>query len=153
MRLLASTDFALRTLMRLAVEPDRRLSTEELATDLAISRNHLQKVVQNLADAGFVKTARGVGGGVMLARPAVEIGVGAVARAFESYQPIVECFRADGGLCPLSPACFLKGVLAAAGENFYRDLDRYSLADCLGRGRRQRWGRTTPERSRKAARV
>jgi Rrf2 family nitric oxide-sensitive transcriptional repressor len=132
MRLLASTDFALRTLMRLAVEPDRLLSTEALARDLVISRNHLQKVVQSLADAGLVRTVRGAKGGVMLGRPATEIRVGAVVRTFERDQAMAECFRADGGLCSLTPTCRLKGMLADARAGFFEHLDGFTLADCVG---------------------
>lgn len=130
MRLLTATDFALRTLMRLAAEPERHLNTEELAADLAISRNHLQKVVQTLADAGFVRTLRGAKGGVTLGHPAGEIQIGAVVRWFEREQGVVECFRPDGQQCVLDPGCRLKGMLAGAREAFLRHLDQFTLADC-----------------------
>ena len=54
MRLLASTDFALRVLMRLAATPAAHVSTDALARELAMSRNHLHKIVQYLAEAGLV---------------------------------------------------------------------------------------------------
>ena len=57
MRLTSFTDFGLRVLMRLAGQPDAVLSTEQVAREFAISRHHLQKVVQDLAAAGFVRTA------------------------------------------------------------------------------------------------
>jgi len=131
MRLLASTDFALRALMRLASDPDRLLSTEYLARDLAVSRHHLHKVVQSLSDAGFVRTTRGAKGGVTLARPPAKIKIGAVVRAFERDQAIVECFRADGGQCSLTPACRLRRILADAREGFFGHLDGFTLADSL----------------------
>ena len=56
MRLTAFTDFGLRALMRLAGEPDRSFSTNEIASEFAISRNHLTKVIRDLADRGFVTT-------------------------------------------------------------------------------------------------
>ncbi len=131
MRLTAFTDFGLRTLMRLAAEPDRHLSTEALATELAISRNHLLKVVQALAETGFVRTLRGAHGGVALARPPEAIRMGAVARALEGDQPLVECFRGDGGCaCTLLPSCRLRSALAQAQDAFYATLDRLTLADC-----------------------
>jgi Rrf2 family nitric oxide-sensitive transcriptional repressor len=133
MRLLTATDFALRTLMRLAAEPTRCLSTEQLANDLAISRNHLQKIVQALADDGFVRTLRGAKGGVMLGRSADDIRVGAVVRRFERDQAVVECFRPDGGFCTLLPECRLKGIIAGAREVFFRHLDQFTLADCSTR--------------------
>jgi Rrf2 family nitric oxide-sensitive transcriptional repressor len=132
MRLLESTDLALRVLMRLSVTPDRHFSTEVLARELTISRNHLLKIVQYLTEAGLVRTIRGAHGGVMLARPAAEIRVGTVVRDHEVDQALVECFRADGGACTLLPRCRLRGMLAEAKELFYRHLDQFTLADCFG---------------------
>jgi Rrf2 family nitric oxide-sensitive transcriptional repressor len=131
MRLLASTDLALRVLMRLAATPDRHVSTDALARELALSRHHLHKIVQYLVDAGFVRTIRGARGGVMLARAATQIRIGQVIRGHEEDQALVECFRADGGACTLLPQCRLRGMLAGAKNLFYRYLDRYTLADCL----------------------
>lgn len=130
MHLLVSTDFALRILMRLAAEPNRAITTEELARTLDISRNHLQKVVQRLVDGGFVRTLRGARGGAMLDRPAKDIAIGAVVRWCEQGQVVTDCFRPDGGTCTLIPACRLKGMLANAEEAFFASLDRRSLADC-----------------------
>lgn len=112
MRLTAFTDFGLRALMRLAGEPERLFTTEEIAAEYAISRHHLVKVVRDLAAAGFIETRRGTGGGFRLARPANEISLGEVVRALESRAALVECFRPDGGQCALSPDCRLKGHLA-----------------------------------------
>jgi Rrf2 family transcriptional regulator, nitric oxide-sensitive transcriptional repressor len=131
MRLLTSTDFALRVLMRLAATPDAHLSTDALARELVISRNHLHKIVQYLTEAGLVRTIRGAHGGVILARPADEIKVGEVIRSHEQDQALVECFRPDGGACNLLPRCRLRGMLDAAKNAFYQHLDRYTLADCL----------------------
>ena len=134
MRLLTSTDFALRVLMRLSATPDTHASTDELARELIISRHHLHKIVQYLTEAGLVRTIRGARGGVMLARPAREIKVGDVVRSHEQDQALVECFRADGGACNLLPRCRLRGMLDGATNAFYAHLDRYTLADCLAAG-------------------
>ena len=83
MRLTSFTDFALRALMRLAGEPGRSFATNEIAAEFGISRNHLAKVVRDLADSGFISTQRGVGGGFTLARPAQSITIGEVVRALE----------------------------------------------------------------------
>jgi Rrf2 family nitric oxide-sensitive transcriptional repressor len=154
MRLLVSTDLALRVLMRLAAAPDAHVSTDVLARELVVSRNHLHKIVQYLAEAGLVRTIRGARGGVLLARPAAEIRVGDVVRRHEADQALVECFRPDGGACTLLPRCRLRGMLAVATDAFYQHLDRYTLADCLGGpGASARDSRSPPRRAgrRKAA--
>ncbi len=134
MRLTMFTDFGLRALMRLAAEPERSFSTGEIATEFAISRNHLTKVVRDLADAGFVETQRGSGGGFRLARPAETITLGQIVRALEQRHALVECFRIDGGECTLTPQCRLKSKLAAAREAFMRELDATTLAACAYAG-------------------
>src|SRR6185437_479624 len=93
-------------------------------------RNHLAKVVRDLADGGFITTQRGVGGGFALARPARAITLGEVVRALEGTSALVECFRQDGGSCVLTPRCRLKSKLASAREAFMRELDETTLADC-----------------------
>jgi Rrf2 family transcriptional regulator, nitric oxide-sensitive transcriptional repressor len=133
MRLLASTDFALRVLMLLGQERlQDTTNVETLARKLGLSRNHLHKIVQELAALGIVQTVRGAGGGVRLAKPARAVRIGALVRALESDQAMVECFRSDRGACTLEPGCRLRPMLRKARESFYKTLDDYTLADCLG---------------------
>ncbi len=130
MRLTSFTDFALRALMRLASEPARSFATNEIAAEFGISRNHLAKVVRDLAENGFISTQRGAGGGFALARPPQSITLGEVVRALEGRHALVECFREDGGACALTPRCRLKAKLAAAREAFLRELDATTLGEC-----------------------
>ncbi|MBR0652772.1 Rrf2 family transcriptional regulator [Roseomonas terrae] len=131
MRLLAATDVALRVLMRLGAEPARRQAVETLARSVGVPRNHVHKIVQDLAAAGLVQTRRGAGGGVELAVPPAALRLGTVVRRFEAGQALVECFRPDGGACCLSPDCLLRGVLWRAREAFLAQMDATTLADCL----------------------
>lgn len=146
MRLLASTDFALRTLMLLASQPQNTpLNVETLAALLGnVSRNHLHKVVQNLAAMGLVRTIRGNGGGVVLAAQPDTIRVGKLVRDLEGDQPVVECFRADGGACSLHIGCRLRCHLQHARDGFFRDLDQHTIADCLPAPRKKRSKESVP---------
>ncbi|TMV73149.1 Rrf2 family transcriptional regulator, partial [Thioclava sp. BHET1] len=129
MRLTAFSDFALRTLMRLAAEPERAFTTDEIAEGFAISRHHLAKVVRALVEAGYVSAQRGAGGGLRLAQRPEEIRLGTVLRRMEEGQPMVECFRADGGACRMRAGCRLRMRLARAEAAFFADLDRSTLAE------------------------
>lgn len=128
MRLTHFTDYGMRMLMRMASTPDRAYSTAELAEELQLSRNHLAKIVQRLAQAGIVTTRRGGGGGAMLARPPSEIRLGMLVDLLEDRQPIVECFS-ERNDCTLVGCCALRGRLQQAETAFLKELDRSTLAD------------------------
>jgi Rrf2 family nitric oxide-sensitive transcriptional repressor len=91
----------------------------------------LVKVVHNLSQQGFVKTTRGKGGGISLARAPGRINVGDVVRHTEIDFHIVECFDPASMTCPIIPACLLRRVLREASSAFMKVLDSYTLADLL----------------------
>ncbi len=131
MRLLASTDLALRVLMLLGRSEPGKLNVEQIAGRLGgLSRNHLHKIVQDLVGLGVLRTVRGAGGGVVLAKPLRAIRLGKLVRMLESDQAVVECFRSDGGCCALQIGCHLRGMMRAAQDAFYDSLDQHTLADC-----------------------
>jgi Rrf2 family nitric oxide-sensitive transcriptional repressor len=131
LRLTLHTDYALRMLMLLALEPDALHTIEEIASRYRISRNHLMKVTQTLAGAGFVESLRGRGGGLRLGKPAAEIILGEVIRATEDGFNLVECFDRKNNSCMVAPVCGLRGPLEEALLAFLAALDRYSLADLV----------------------
>jgi Rrf2 family nitric oxide-sensitive transcriptional repressor len=131
MRLTIRTNLAMRTLMYCAVHRGRTVRKHEIAAACNASENHLGVVVNLLAQAGFVDTARGRNGGIRLARAAGEITVGAVFRVFEAGVPFAECFDGAANRCPLSCACRLRGALDAALAAFYAELDRVTLEDLV----------------------
>jgi Rrf2 family nitric oxide-sensitive transcriptional repressor len=130
MRLTSFTDFGLRALMKLAGGENRLYTVEEIAGEFALSRDHLTKVIRELARHGFIVTQRGAAGGFRLARPAHDIRLGDVVAALEGRHALVECFQADGGNCRLMPQCRLKSRLARAERAFIDDLNQSTLADC-----------------------
>ncbi len=133
MRLLASTDIALRVLIALARLPAGEIVTvETLAVVLGgLSRHHLHKIVQQLTALGLTRTTRGIAGGVGLAVEPASIVLGGLIRRLEGEQPLVECFRAEGGACTLLGDCGLRFLLRDANEAFFGVLDAHTLADCL----------------------
>ena len=131
MRLNTQTDYALRLLMHLAVNPSRLVTIQEIADRFSISKNHLMKLASTLAHEGFVISVRGRSGGLKLGRSSERITVGAVVRCMESDFAMVECCQARRGECLITPACRLKGVLNGAVTAFLAELDRSTLADLV----------------------
>lgn len=126
MRLTRYTDYALRVLIYLGARPDALCSIAEISRAYDISQNHLMKVVNDLVNAGYLASARGRFGGIKLARPAVEIKVGAVIRHTEDGFDLVDC-----GECIIAPACGLTGAFRQALAAFLNVLDGYTLADLI----------------------
>ncbi len=63
MRLQKSTQFALYAVLELAADPERQMSTADIAARYGISAHHLAKVMRRLVRAGLIQSVRGVGGG------------------------------------------------------------------------------------------
>lgn len=124
------TDLGLRVLMYLSMgERDTaRATITELAERLAVSRNHLVKVVHRLAQLGLVATTRGKGGGMALARPADQYRLGDVVRALEDNPSLIDCGAPP---CVLARNCQLKSALDDALQAFFERLNQYTLADAV----------------------
>ncbi|TCR64087.1 Rrf2 family transcriptional regulator [Bosea sp. BK604] len=129
MKLTAHTDYGLRMLMALAVAGERRVTIEEVADRHRISRNHLMKVAQTLVGLGLIRSTRGRGGGLTLAKQPTDIRIGAVVRALETDTDLVACLGDNPASCVFSGACRLTGALRQALEAFFAELDRLTLAD------------------------
>lgn len=136
MHLTTHTDYALRTLIYLAVgKSDSWTSVREVAEHYGISHAHLVKVAQGLASGGFIDTRAGRHGGMRLASPPEELSVGAVVRHMEPLG-LVACMRpAEMGTCTIEAACGLGGVLDRAVAAFLAELDGVNLRMCIAKPR------------------
>lgn len=117
--------------MVLGLEPGECITVQVIATRMNMSYEHLVKIVQRLAELGYVETVRGRNGGVRLSKPADEIRLGKLVRETEENLTLVECFDPEHNTCPISPVCQLAGVLEEALTAFLAVLDKHTLADAL----------------------
>jgi Rrf2 family nitric oxide-sensitive transcriptional repressor len=67
MKLNKASLFALFAILELASDPERQLSTSDIADKYGISTHHLAKVMRNLVQNGLVTAMRGAGGGYRFA--------------------------------------------------------------------------------------
>ena len=130
MRLTKYSDFALRTLIYLALAK-RRCTIDEITESYSIPKNHLIKVVNQLSSLGYIDSTRGKGGGIDLAHHPQDIYLGDVVRATEQNFNLVECFSSDDNECVLSPSCKLAAIFSQALEEFLSVLDKHTLDDVV----------------------
>lgn len=130
MYLTRHSDYTMRLLMHLAVQPGETATIQEIAERYRISRNHLMKVANQAVQAGYVISQRGRIGGLKLAKAPSKIRIGQVLRATEDWT-LVECFDSVSNQCPIPAGCGLRSVLKEALDAYLAVLDRYSLADIV----------------------
>jgi len=126
MRLTRYTDYAIRVMIYLGYREGHLCSIREIADAFSISQNHLMKVVQDLAAAGFIDTIRGRGGGIRMATPAVEINLGQLLRHTEDIADLLPCSD-----CIVGRGCGMPKILSEATAAFVAVFDRYTVADLL----------------------
>ncbi|MCD6050638.1 MAG: nsrR [Verrucomicrobia bacterium] len=136
MNLTLFSDYSLRILMYAAVQGEKQFSVDAVAEAYKLSRHHVAKAVNFLAQEGYLTAKRGRGGGIYLAKPPAEIRIGQLLRVTETGTPFIECFDASTNTCPLIKSCGLKGALFEAWNAFFDTLDKYTLADFVKRPER-----------------
>lgn len=94
MRLTQYSDYALRSLIYLAVKPSPYglANINDIAESYDISKSHLTKIIHQLSKMGVIESVRGKNGGIRLALPPKDINIGAIIRRTEVDFAIVECF-------------------------------------------------------------
>jgi Rrf2 family transcriptional regulator, nitric oxide-sensitive transcriptional repressor len=137
MRLKLQTDYALRVLLFLGYS-GAPAPVEAMARAFSISREHLVKVVQELARGGFVRTRPGRGGGVELLPAGRSARVSDVVARFEGRRTVLPCVLQPKS-CVLEPGCDLRRLLMSAEDAFYGALEHTTIAD-LCRPRAARGG-------------
>ncbi|UCX06456.1 Rrf2 family transcriptional regulator [Shewanella glacialimarina] len=130
MQLTRYTDYGIRILMYLAVQPERDalFRIAEVTNVFDLSSNHVAKIIHQLGKLGYLKTIRGKSGGFKLAIPVKDIQIGLLVRQLEHSLIAVNC---EEPFCRFTPVCNLKGVLGKAVAAYLAVLDLYSLADIV----------------------
>lgn len=99
-----TSEYALRAVVWLAREPGRPSSADDLAEHTRVPRRYLQKVLQDLARGGLVRSQPGPGGGYALVTHPEELTILDVVNAVAPLERIRSCplgLPSHAKLCPL----------------------------------------------------
>lgn len=110
------TDYAARIVLHLArLEAGTRVPVREIASERLLPAAFVRRIVGRLASAGVLRTTRGTGGGVRLARSAAKISLLDVVRAMEGGVTLNRCVTTPQS-CPLSDDCPVRRVWCDATD-------------------------------------
>ncbi|MGD1029996.1 MAG: Rrf2 family transcriptional regulator [Opitutaceae bacterium] len=137
MKLSKRGEYALRSLINLgfAAEAKRELvQASELAESEQLPVKFLEQILQELKEAGFVKSARGKFGGYRLGKPAREITIGEIVRLIDGPLAPISCVSQSAYekcTCPDEAHCGLRMLMLDVRNAISGILDRYTLADVV----------------------
>jgi FeS assembly SUF system regulator len=85
-----------------------RVSAGQLAEETGLPAPTVQKLVSRLTAAGLLRSTRGAGGGLKLARPAAAITLADIVEAVEGPIALTSCCEHGRHDCTLEAACSVR---------------------------------------------
>ncbi len=82
-----------------------RVSATDLAAETGLALPTTQKLVSILTKAGLLRSARGTGGGIQLARPAAAITLADIVEAVEGPIALTSCVDTGNHNCTMEGNC------------------------------------------------
>ena len=136
MRLSSLADYAVVMLSAAARHPgDARLSASMLAEEIGVPLPTAQKLMGRLAASGLLSSARGTGGGFMLARGADQITLADIIEAVEGPIAMTSCVDEARHDCGLETACKVRPHWSAVNGAIRASLSGVSLATLAAEAR------------------
>lgn len=104
-----------------------RVSATQLAEETGVPAPTVQKLVSRLTAAGLLRSSRGVGGGLKLARPAAAITLADIVEAVEGPIALTACVEHGRHDCTLESACMVRPHWPLVNEALRGALAQVSL--------------------------
>jgi FeS assembly SUF system regulator len=113
-----------------------RVSATDLAGETGLALPTVQKLVSMMSKAGLLRSARGTGGGIQLARPAAAISLADIIEAVEGPIAMTSCVdtgkHAKGEHCAMEGSCRVQPHWAVVNTTVRGALAGVSLTSLTG---------------------
>ncbi len=129
-RVSSKGDYACRALLSLTLHQTTPgpTSVRDIAERTGIPQPYLEQILLALKGAGLVRSKRGVGGGYVLARPAVEIRISEILSAVDGPISLGDFGEPhQDGSCDHEGQCVLLAIWKSAGAQMRLLLDAFTL--------------------------
>lgn len=133
------TDYGARIVLHLVgLAPGAQVTAAEIARMRLIPPVLIRRVVSRLSKAGILRTTRGSGGGLSLARPPSRISLADVVEALEGPIALNACVL-DPDACPLTAHCPVQRAWVRVTRELRASLGRVRFSElALRKGRRRK---------------
>lgn len=126
------TEYALLAIEHMALSEHHgalTTSTREISEAYHIPYPLLAKVMQKLANKGFIKSIQGTKGGYLLAKKPIDISVADVISVFDGPVAVAECFKDTKINCPQWSDCLIKDPFYELNHKIQLLLSQTTVAD------------------------
>ncbi len=127
------SEYAIAALTELALSPCSPVSSREIAQRQLIPPNLVSQLLSTMAKAGWVRSARGPGGGARLERAPDSISLYDVILLFDGPPTLVRCHAGDLP-CPREGICLMHGFWTDTLAGLVNRLRSTSIADIARAG-------------------
>jgi Rrf2 family protein len=132
MKLSTKSRYGTRLILDIAVNgKNGPVRISETAARQKISVKYLERIVQVLKNAGYVRSKRGNKGGHLLAKPIEDITVGEIVRVLEGECFLVDCVG-DAAACASAGKCITRRVWLDASNAMFEKLDTIRFSELVG---------------------
>jgi Rrf2 family protein len=137
MKFSTKTAYGVRVLLDLALhQAEGPIPLKDVAHRQELPLAYLERLISPLVAAGIVRTKRGVGGGVYLARDPGELRLDEVVQVLEGSVAPLECVD-DPNVCTRSNFCAVRDLWRELKEAMNRVLASTTLQDLVERQRQK----------------
>lgn len=129
MKLSTRGQYGVRLLLDVVLHQGKKpVPLRDIARRQQIPLPYLKRLVTPLITGGLLRSSRGVGGGVSLAKPPASIRLREIIDLLEGPIALVECI-VDPGVCDRSGFCATQDIWSAMGKAMNKVLNATTLKD------------------------
>jgi len=125
-----AASLALHAMVYLAAHKGRIVTTHEIAEKLGVSKDHLSKVLQHLAKAGYVESTRGPKGGFEIGPDGENMSLLRIYELIEGPLRHTECLL-KVKVCK-GDNCILGGLVKKIDDEFENYMSRTKVSHLVG---------------------
>jgi Rrf2 family cysteine metabolism transcriptional repressor len=129
MRLSTRGRYGTRAMLDVALHDNQGpVHLKDIAARQQLSKKYLEHLISRLEGAGLLRSTRGPGGGISLAKPPSQIKLSEILETLEGPAALVECVD-NPERCPRSSGCATRDVWMEIGQLMGDFLESKTLED------------------------
>lgn len=130
MRITNAAEYAIRAILKMAMEPDKVFTATELFVDIEAPQKFLSKILQKLAQKKILASTRGIKGGFKIKKPIDTLTLYDIIEVIDGPLGLNKCLL-DGYECSREKYCPVHIVWEEAQEELKKVLTKKTIKNLI----------------------